>query len=387
MAEQRRNNESGPQVLMIVGAETAETAVWAAQLETLGYRVEHHSEVSTAEKMIVDEPLTVLILQDPAGAESGLIPLRRAARHRNIPILEVIAEGDSPPELTDGSLEADDVVYAARASVELPARVSRLLRRAEHACEAERRSSSGPLSDPRFTSMIVHDLRTPLNVIGLSLRMVSQTVSTGDPDLEEDLRFIDENLKQIERMLAQLSDYCRLFDNDPPLMASEFSPRRLVSDLTDRRASRIGTKVAPVQLRILDSCPDEASLDQQRVVAAIQHGIANAAAAAGDGIITVTLGGAPDRWVTEILINRPAPPSVVSQSLRPRSFERLCGTVADRRGLELAIVARITELFNGSARLEVHEDRSTSIILDWPVRLDPPQSSPQKQSLVKTPGS
>ena len=120
---------------------------------------------------------------------------------------------------------------------------------------------------------------------------------------------------------------------------------------------------------------------------AIQHALANAAAAAGDGPITIMLRGTRDRWITEVMTKRPAPPSVVSQSLRPRAFERLCGTVADRRGLELAIVARISELFNGSAQFQVHEDRSTSIIMDWPTRLESNEPPRQPSPLVKTAGA
>lgn len=37
--------------------------------------------------------------------------------------------------------------------------------------------------------------------------------------------------------------------------------------------------------------------------------------------------------------------------------------------MDLAIVARISELFGGAARLDVDENRGTTIILDWPTRL------------------
>jgi hypothetical protein len=55
--------------------------------------------------------------------------------------------------------------------------------------------------------------------------------------------------------------------------------------------------------------------------------------------------------------------------LRGDSFERLLAIAAERRAVDLAIVARISELFGGSARLQREPGSSSSIILDWPVRL------------------
>src|SRR5262249_24466431 len=106
-------------------------------------------------------------------------------------------------------------------------------------------SSPVPI-DTRFTSLLVHDLRTPLNVIGLSLRLIEQALPTDDPDVAEDLRFIDENFHVLERMLAQLGDYARLFEPGLNLVVSEFSPCRLADELLETRPSRPPGKPAPV---------------------------------------------------------------------------------------------------------------------------------------------
>jgi hypothetical protein len=55
--------------------------------------------------------------------------------------------------------------------------------------------------------------------------------------------------------------------------------------------------------------------------------------------------------------------------LGPSSFERLCGFAAERRGMDLAIAAKVSELFGGSARLELTASRGTVVVLDWPERL------------------
>jgi signal transduction histidine kinase len=229
--------------------------------------------------------------------------------------------------------------------------------------------------DSRFTSLLVHDLRTPLNVIGLSLRLIEQALPTDDPDVAEDLRFIEENFHVLERMLAQLGDYARLFEPGLTLAPSEFSPWRLVDELLENRSSRYAVKLAPVQLDVQKTCPAVVLLDQGRARLAFDHALANASAAAGAEPIRLSLRGAPERWIIEISIDRPPPYSVQSVELRPNAFERLCGSAAERQGMDLALVARVSELFGGSARLEAVEGRSTSIILDWPARTAVPSSS------------
>jgi K+-sensing histidine kinase KdpD len=226
-----------------------------------------------------------------------------------------------------------------------------------------------PPLDTRLTSLVVHDLRTPLNVIGLSLRMIEHVLPKDDPDVAEDFRFIDENFHQLERMLSQLGDYSRLFERSLKLSPSAFNPRRLVDDLVESRESRGGKNQPPVWLDVQEGCPAEVALDQTKVRLAIDYALANATGAAGDEPIRLTLRGRADRWIIEIGIDRPPPSSVQTTELHPESFERLCGAAAERRGMDLAIAARVSELFGSRARLEAVAGQGTAIILDWPVRL------------------
>jgi signal transduction histidine kinase len=216
--------------------------------------------------------------------------------------------------------------------------------------------------------VLVHDLRTPLNVIGLSLRLIEQALPADDPDVAEDLRFIDENFHVLERMLAQLGDYARLFEPGLNLVLTEFNPWRLIDELLENRSSRPARKLPPVQLDVQKSCPSVVLLDQGRARLALDYALANASAAAGVDPIRLALRGAPERWIIEIGVDRPPPDSVQSIELGPDSFERICGSAAERRGMDLAIAARVSELFGGTARLEAVEGRGTSIILDWPAR-------------------
>ena len=271
--------------------------------------------------------------------------------------------------MIDRHRDADDWVYRSRAEVELPARVGRLIRRGERGDGTLRGPTDESRSTPDFSRLVVHDLRTPLNVVGLSLRMIDQAVPRNDPDLLEDLKFVEENFKQIERMLSQLSDYCRLFENEAPLTVTDFSPARLIGELVEDRAMKAGAGSPPLRLRVEESCPAEASLDPGRARMAIQYAISNALASTQDVPVEITMRRGPNRLITEVRIDLPPPSSVKSVVLRPDAVERLFGTAAERRGLDLAIAARVSEMFAGADRLEAVDDRDTTVVLDWPMRL------------------
>jgi len=311
-----------------------------------------------------DHPALLILGADPDGkARTELLVL---AQELGIPVLEVLESAADAKKAAERHRLSDGWVFRASLRLELAIRVELMIRRVQQAGEPNR---VGLPTDSRFFPLIVHDLRTPLNVIGLSLRMIDQALPRGNPELEEDFHFVEENFKQIERMLSQLSDYCRLFEADAPLQVAEFSPERLLSEVIGSRPLKVGTKTANVELDVRSTCPPEASLDPLRARQAIQYALANAAAASNGGGVRIVLDGGPDRWITEFLVDQPAPPTVKSVHLRPHLFERLCGIAAERRGMDLAIAARISELFGGAARLDVAEGRASSIVLDWPARM------------------
>jgi len=367
-------HEAGTIHLMILDDAEGDAASssYLASLEAEGHHVIPVSSASEALKALGrsrPQLLVVAVGSDALAATStDEAALRALARDLGIPTLDLVEPGtDLRPRLARGE-EADDWVLRGAPASELIARVTRLTQRrlATPATPAHARSS--PI-DMEFSSLVVHDMRTPLNVIGLSLRMIEQALPRDDPEVEEDLRFIDENFRQIERMLTQLSDYARLFEPGLALSVSEFDPRRLVGDLLENRDARSGGKGTPVSLEVEKSCPAEAELDQGRARMAIEYALINAGAAANHEPIRLKLRGGPERWIIEIAVDRPPPASVRSVALDSQGFERLCGSAAERRGLDLAISARISELFQGSARLEATASQGTTIVLDWPVRL------------------
>lgn len=342
----------------------------AERLEKEGFRVGRVDGPDAFARLLPQErPAMVVRSAGPNrwnGSPSDLVS--KVGSRDGVPVLDIIEDGADPGQLFDRHGDADDWVFRSRVEVELPARLGRLLHRGQRKDGHAEDRPTDPI-DSQFLALVVHDLRTPLNVVGLSLRMIDQAVPRNDPDLLEDLRFVEENFKQIERMLSQLSDYCRLYEVGSPLTMTEFSPARLIEELVEDRAMRAGVGSPPLRLRIEDSCPAEASLDPGRARLAIQHVLANALASTQDAPVEITMRGGPDRLITEVRIDSPPPSSVKSVALRPDAFERICGVAAERRGLDLAIAARVSEMFGGTARLDAVEHRDTTVVLDWPARL------------------
>lgn len=341
-----------------------------ALLENEGYRVGRGDGSSQASRLIPhDRPALVVRAAGPTGSgSSSLGSTAKGLSRLGVPLLDIVEDGADPELLVDRHSDADEWVYRSRVEVELLARVGRLLRRGEFRDTHSGGHPRNPI-DSKFLALVVHDLRTPLNVVGLSLRMIDQAVPRNDPDLLEDLKFVEENFKQIERMLAHLSDYCRLYEFEAPLTVTDFSPARMIGELVEDRLMKAVGGSPPLRLRIEESCPAEASLDPGRARMAIQYVLSNALASTQDVPVEITMYGSPDRLITEVRIDRPPPSSVKSVAIRPDAFERLCGTAAERRGLDLAIAARVSELFGGTARLDAVEDRDTTVVLDWPTRL------------------
>jgi signal transduction histidine kinase len=230
-----------------------------------------------------------------------------------------------------------------------------------------------PLQLPaRLLATVVHDLRTPLNVIFLSLRLIEQAVARLSPEAVEDCRVIEENANQMAKMLLCLSEYCKIMEEPVQLGPMLFDPRWLLSQLVETPEGLGLLKPAPVRLEIRSDCPAEVELDPVRARLAVQMALVNAATAADGAPVRLGAGGGPERLVIEVAAERPPPPTVRSEPLRADMFERLFGAEAERRGLDLALAARVSELFGGSARLEAIPGQRSIIVLDWPKRLPAP---------------
>lgn len=221
-------------------------------------------------------------------------------------------------------------------------------------------------ASPRFQEVVIHDLRTPLNVISLALRMVDAAGVAKSPELAEDLAMIRSNAAELERMLVYLVDASRLPASREMLSVAAFDPRELMAEVIEEHRARPNAGRVEV---VYEDSPREVALDLARARLAVQRALANALAAAGGSEVLIRVVGAGDRLVIRMELRIPPRESVRSHEVAPEQFQRIVATPGERRGLDLAIAGRISELFGGQARLEATPGQGTAIVLDWPVAL------------------
>ncbi len=220
----------------------------------------------------------------------------------------------------------------------------------------------------RFLEVLVHDLRSPLNVLKLTMHVVEEAAEEAKLDLDPDLAIMRQNVVEMERMLSSLVQYVQLPDSVRDLHPSPFDPSRLLRDVVDVYAE--AQNKPAVELKV-DSPPPVVTLDPERARLAVQCALENAGVAANGYPLQVLLKGGPDRCIVEVSVDGPPRESVEAVKLEEDRFQRLLGSAAERRGLDLATVARVSKLFGGSARLDVVPGKRSAVVLEWPTELEP----------------
>lgn len=230
---------------------------------------------------------------------------------------------------------------------------------------------SSPPIDPKLLGTIVHDLRNPLNVIQLSTRMIDQLRGVQGADLEEDLMILRQNTQQLELMLQLLGDYCRQYETETLSNSMRFGTERLVLDVIEQQRDALtnGDRARPIDAQIEPTAPKSLELDLSRARLALGLALRNALVSAPKAGVRIIVEGDNGRVRFRIQVEDLSKSSPAPVDLRGDRFERLLPVAAERRALDLAIAARVSELFGGTARLAPEPDGSSSIVLDWPVAL------------------
>ncbi len=225
----------------------------------------------------------------------------------------------------------------------------------------------------RIQKVVLHDLRTPLNIIKLVLQMLDASPIARDPEVADDLATIRSGEVELERMLILLADVARLPRDRAELAPGRFNPRRLFDDAIAGRGAMVGS--AGVEF-VDDGSVDVVDLDHGLAKMAVEKVLGNVAAATRGAAVRVRLSGGPKRCVVAFESDVPPRSSVSSHALVSDDFERLLGNEGDRRGLDLSIAATISTLFGGTARLVATPGQGTIVILDWPSTIGAADSAP-----------
>jgi len=357
-------------LVVLFDPESLATEAMRAALRAVGYGSTRLGDPGGARAALErDSPAALVIVEGRSGADdAGLGP---EAKGRGIPVLGLIDDLGDVASLAGRLSRYDAWAHRDGHPAEISARLVEALARRNGDGGAgpakSGRHDPPPAIDVGLIGMIIHDVRNPLNVIGLTLRVLEQLPPDRRADIQDDLKFLQENANQIERLMVLLSHFCRLFELPGPPDPMPIEPAPFVEDILAVRAYRTTEKAYPARFEVRAGTPDRVVIDPARTKLALLAALMNAAGAA-DRPIAVEVAGAGDRWTIGIAVDKAPPTNVAPFEARPDQFERLIASPAERKAFDLAIAAWIVRGLGGSVRLDVVPGHRTTIVIDLPVR-------------------
>ena len=212
------------------------------------------------------------------------------------------------------------------------------IERAGAMAEAERaRQTSARLAElGALAATVAHDVRNPLNIIGMAVAMAA-------PDIRAE---VGDQVRRIARLSEDLLDYARPWRVDP-------APLDLVPLL-----HRLAARHPGVAVRAPASLPLHA--DAARLEQAIENLLDNACAAGPHVLLEAE--PAPDATWLHVCDDGPGIP----EEVRGRVFEPFVSRSPGGTGLGLAIVARIAAAHGGGVCLTQRAGWTTCVTLSLP---------------------
>lgn len=221
-----------------------------------------------------------------------------------------------------------------------------------------------------FMAMISHELRTPLN----SILGWAQILKTGEVDSRTQAKAIDTIINGAEnqsRLIRDLLDVARIISGKLTLELVSVNPGDVVRNSVETIKPAAAQKRIEVATAIDDSARETRIMgDPNRLQQILANLLTNAVKFTPDGgRIGVSMSVASDRLVIEVKDSGIG----ISPEFLPFAFERFrqdrIGTgQAGGLGLGLAIVRYLTEMHNGTVRVESGgEDAGATFTLEFPV--------------------
>lgn len=213
--------------------------------------------------------------------------------------------------------------------------------------------------------LIAHDLRTPLNVISLSLRMIDESARSEGLEVA-DIEVAEQNVRQLARILNVISDLARVTEGSSATQPAKIVPGRWITEVAQSVTVDDHNVVA---VTVESSCPEEVWIDQGTARIAVEHAIENAIASAEGAPVTVRGFGEGGMWGVDITIDR-------ASGSKPETFEidpdfpldQWIGSINRRPALDLFLTARICRALGGKTIIAVSpEDKRTTTRIVWPV--------------------
>ena len=359
-----REPESIPPILVV---DDQESNLLAARvvLEPLGHPIVTASSGEAALKLALSQDVVLILLDvhmpTPDGYQTAAL-LRGASRTREVPIIFLTAVYDQPDQRRRGyELGAADYISKPFDPDVLRGKVRALVSlymRGQRA-EKERSEQIDRVKD-LFLGAVGHDLRNPLNTIGIAAKMLDAP-QCEDPQRRDYARRIGRATVRMNRMIEDILDLTRgQFTGGIPVSLAP-------SDLGDICRVVVGEfRVAQPRREVsLEVTGDvTGQWDPARLARVVSNLVGNALQHCADVPVRVTVAEQGDLALLAVQ-NRGA---LIPGDALPKLFEpfRRGETSAEGWGLGLYIVREIARAHHGSVAVSSTEDEGTTFTVSLP---------------------
>ncbi len=269
--------------------------------------------------------------------------------------VKAVAAGDLGHTVAEG--RTDEIGVLAR---EFNAMAASLARQREELRRAERLATVG-----RISAQITHEIRNPLNAIGLNAELLEEELAADGPPRPEAVQLVQAISREVDRLNGVAEEYLR-FARPPRRELHRQDLAELVGSLLDFLAPELAAGGIAVRRELPGGLPAVRG-DEAQLRAVFLNLLRNSREAMpGGGTVTVSARRAPG--AVEVTVRDTGggiPPGDL-----PRIFEAFYSTKERGTGLGLAFAQQVVKEHGGAIRCESAVGRGTAFTVRLPAEAD-----------------
>jgi two-component system, sensor histidine kinase and response regulator len=232
------NQEAVPPASVLVVDDTIENLrLLSSMLEEHGYEVRPVTNGRQALQAVERDPPDLILLDITMPEMDGYEVCRRlraTERSKDVPVIFLTALTDTADKLRAFDMGGVDYITKPFQFEEVLARVKThvALRRAQVAlAESYKRLRALEQLRDDLVHMIVHDMRSPLQTLLISLELLQGVAAALGEDSQEDLETAIGSTESLSRMVKDLLDVSRLEGGQMPIEREVWDLARITSDV------------------------------------------------------------------------------------------------------------------------------------------------------------
>ena len=358
-----------PPVLMIVDDSSSICRFLESMLSKHGYRVRTFSGGRAALKAAAEQPPDLIMLDINMPEMTGYevcAELKASPRLKDVPVIFISTLKEASDQVKAFAVGAVDYVRKPFRFEEIEARIRTHLelRRKERELQGnyERLRNLEKLRDD-LTHMMVHDMRSPLSVILLTLEMVRERVLPQNGEVLQMLKSAHDCAATLKEMITQLLDIHRLEAGQMPLVKTPCNLAQTAKEVLDSLAALVEKR----KLLLISPEPVIAYCDTEMVRRVLGNLLGNALKfTAPDGKVKISITHEITAARVAITDNGPGIPQEQHQKI----FEKFCqvegGPQKYGTGLGLTFCKLAVEAHGGRIGVESQVGKGSKFWLTLP---------------------